>query len=1303
MTTRPVRWIWAGSLAACIAACGGGGGDDEGASAPLVPPVAAQPVIGAAGGTVTDASGAAVVVPPGALTTDTTIRVAMDSTGAPVLPSALVAAGNTYVVTPHGGEFAQAAEVRIPVGAVALQPNQVLKLAKAQPGGEWEVLDDSSVQGGVLSAQVGSFSYFVPVTVTYLLPIFQAEPLRVTASTLTCGTSPCSPAFGAVTATYTVVANNGQLPSTCTGRLLTLQSGTSSSFDTSSFGGGFNVPLSGGSLTSTPPVRQGSTYFKVGMRCPGFYLYSSSFSRSLSWPYAATYPAMAIHRAPARFDVVAGANATIQVVLSGAAARERASGSNTYARPSVDDRAIVDWQRSDDGGASWRTVARSLQDEAQAEPDGPGVPWRYWGVRHGFIAATSDQGALIRAYACYTPPDVPAPACVTSAPTRLNVVQQGMAPAIVDAPRSVLVRTGQTASFAATGGGLPAPTLQWQTRAANSSGAWADVSNGTGATSGSFTTPPVLLADNGRQYRVVASNAVGSTESAAVTVSVSDLDVAPAITTQPAALGVTAGSDAAFAIAARGTEALSYQWRKDGVAIAGANSPVLRLAGVTAGEAGAYSVLVSNSAGEATSDPALLTVSTGVPAVVAPSIVTPPVSVQVNAGNTATFAVGVAGSGPTAFQWQKNGADIAGAVAAFHSIASAQAADAGSYAVRVSNAAGTVASAAASLSVAPVGNAVAPSITTQPSPQAQVPGGSVTFAVAASGSGPLTYQWSKGGAAIAGATTAVLTLPALSAADAGSYGVVVSNAQGSAASDAASLTVIGAPAIGSQPANASALEGGTATFTVAASGSGVRYQWTRNGLPVGGATAASHTTPPLTLGDSGAVYAVVVYNGAGAVFSPGAVLTVTPAAQAARTWGTPVAIETDNAGNAESVQVAANASGQVFAVWQQSDGTTINIYANRYTPAAGWGTAQRINPGVVMETAQQPHVAIDDNGNAIAVWMQSDFAQNRSAADIWASRYTAQGGWGAPVLIESSFADAGEPRVAMDGAGNAIAVFSQHVGERIGIYATRFEPATGWGPATAIETDDSVAAVVPQIAMEASGRATVVWQAVVFTGGAVSGYEVRANRYTPAAGWGSALPVGTATSNPTPRVAVDGAGNAVAVWVAPDGTWDSIWSSRTVAGGGWTAPVLIETDNTHSARTPHVAFDGSGNAVAVWAQSDGLRDNVMANRYVAGVGWGGAVLIENDDAGSAYEPQVVVDASGNATAVWSQRNVAGFTFNAWANRYSPAAGWSTAMVIDNSPEPARSTQIAIDGLGNVTAAWAQNSGARTDIWANTLR
>jgi hypothetical protein len=298
------------------------------------------------------------------------------------------------------------------------------------------------------------------------------------------------------------------------------------------------------------------------------------------------------------------------------------------------------------------------------------------------------------------------------------------------------------------------------------------------------------------------------------------------------------------------------------------------------------------------------------------------------------------------------------------------------------------------------------------------------------------------------------------------------------------------------------------------------------------------------------------------------VLTVTPAPAAAKAWGTAALIETDNAGEARDAQVAVNAGGQAVAVWQQSDGTSINIYANRYTPAAGWGTPQRISP-VVLETSQAAQVAIDSAGNAIAVWTMSNFAQGTTSANIWASRYTPQGGWGSAVLIEGGLGDAGNPQIAIDGGGNAIAVFWQHEGGHVSIVANRYVSGAGWGTASAIETDGSGDTGTPQIAMDAAGNAMVVW------GWASADAALRLQRLGQPVHAGLGLGQRWADRqpqrldpNPNPHVALDGAGNAIAVWHRPDGSWDSIWSSRYVAGSGWGAPALIETTTPTAPATP---------------------------------------------------------------------------------------------------------------------------------------
>jgi len=88
---------------------------------------------------------------------------------------------------------------------------------------------------------------------------------------------------------------------------------------------------------------------------------------------------------------------------------------------------------------------------------------------------------------------------------------------------------------------------------------------------------------------------------------------APSITTEPASRSVTAGQTASFSVVASGTAPLTYQWRQNGTAISGATSSSYTTPATTTSESGAeFSVVVSNSAGRATSSAAVLTVNAAV-------------------------------------------------------------------------------------------------------------------------------------------------------------------------------------------------------------------------------------------------------------------------------------------------------------------------------------------------------------------------------------------------------------------------------------------------------------------------------------------------------------------------------------------------------------------------------------------------------------------------------------------------------------------------------------------------------------------
>lgn len=935
-------------LALCLAGCGSrvGTQPSAGDGGPVT--------IGASGGVVTSADGVRVTVPTGSLGDPVTLRIARDTTGLnPALtggtpdPTKAVALSPTYSMTPHGTNFSQPAELRIPIDKAAAAGPGLLVALHAPPGqASWDVLPIKAVVNGEAVVSITSFSYYKVVKLTTMpqqLPGVPPAPPKLEMTMTLGGAQPTNfKVPGAVNPNYnprrlygTIATRTDSLrlsgrviglPASCSDIVL---AGTATvthdptAADTrggqySGWGdiyepvfaevtatqgvdntGGIqrttldfqfdinvaNAPykkqlfeaLRAGNTTGpTPPV--GLT-FNAFARSPtpidfggGIVLQNWKITPGIvQVPFDPNFPdqlafddkSWAWNTILFTTDYLPQGFITHPESVTVAAGTPASFSTSAWSVPVGEQR--IEWWRSDNDGVSWTRVRTTLVP-VDATADTYTIP----------VTSSSDNNALFRARLCTVPrTTTPDEVFTDGIAARLTVMQGVAAASFTQQPRSVLVRTGQTASFSVTATGSPAPTLRWQARAANSNGAWADVTAGSGYATTNYTTAALALSDNGMQLRAVANNPAGDVGSVPVSLSVSDVDVAPSITSQPAGLNVVVGSEVVFAVVAHGTEALSYQWRRDGVAITGANAPVLKLAAVTEADAAGYAVQVINSAGTVTSDVAALQVSAGTAPAVAPTIVTQPVSVLVNAGNTATFAVGVSGSGPISYQWLRNATPISGATAAFYSIASAAVSDAGTYAARVSNSAGSVTSWNVVLTVNQAGQPpAAVTLTTQPSPQIQAPGGSATFAVAASGSGPITYQWLKDGAPIADATSGVLTLTNLVAADAANYSVTAGNSLGSVTSNAASLTVLGVPAITAQPVPATVTAGHTATFSVTATGLALNYQWLRNSVAIAGAVEASYTTPALAMGDGGAAYSVLVYNGAGALFSSTATLTV---------------------------------------------------------------------------------------------------------------------------------------------------------------------------------------------------------------------------------------------------------------------------------------------------------------------------------------------------------------------------------------------------------------------------------------------
>ena len=454
--------------------------------------------------------------------------------------------------------------------------------------------------------------------------------------------------------------------------------------------------------------------------------------------------------------------------------------------------------------------------------------------------------------------------------------------------------------------------------------------------------------------------------------------------------------------------------------------------------------------------------------------------------------------------------------------------------------------------------------------------------------------------------------------------------------------------------------------------------------------------------NDGAAYHVTVYtqpsglncavsNNTGTVSGADVTNVAVVCSASAGAWGTPELIEFDNTHSAGTEpQIAADASGNAIAVWTQSNGTDIKVMANRYTVGVSWGTPQPIEG--IAGNASNPQIAMDAAGNAVVTWEKNDGTRDNA----WANRYTAGTGWGTATLLETNdTSNASYPQVGVDDSGNAIVTWGQG-----GIWVNQYTDGTGWGTATLIQAT----VANPRIAVNSSGNAIIV-------GRDSSNQNLWASHYTPGTGWSTASTIetiggGGATFH---QLAIDKDGNGMLVWESYVGTEISIWAKYyTAASSSWETSGAIENDGG-TAYAPQVAFDPSGNAIAVWRWQfdDGTtfpKYNIWANRYVKGTGWGTATLIEpNDDNSDAYPPQLGIDANGNAIAVWYQSNGDSYIY---ANRYTAGAGWGTAEIIDNNDKSTdHNPDVAVDPAGNAIAVWQQYEGSTFlyNIWANRFQ
>ncbi len=376
-------------------------------------------------------------------------------------------------------------------------------------------------------------------------------------------------------------------------------------------------------------------------------------------------------------------------------------------------------------------------------------------------------------------------------------------------------------------------------------------------------------------------------------------------------------------------------------------------------------------------------------------------------------------------------------------------------------------------------------------------------------------------------------------------------------------------------------------------------------------------------------------------------------------FGAPQTLETDGTNKPINPTVAIDAAGDAEAVWEHSDGTNLRMEA-LYGPGGTFGaTPQVVSPAG--HPATTPQVAMDSAGDAVAVWLESD---GTNIVVQGAARPAGSATTFSTIANLESGAVANNPHLAMDAGGDAAAVWEDSTNKSIDA-AFRPSAQTNFGSVQTLRTDAVNPPTNPSVAFDGLFNAYAVWQHVA------GGHTLIEESTALAAGtFAAESPISSASDDANhPQVAADSNGDAAAVW--ENTTTGTIDAAVQPSGQAFGAATAVVTATANPALAPSVGMDGHGNAIAGWDRSDN------ANTIAQAIGYDNGPQLPNVHIPSAPYAGHAVTFSAQTSDVWSPVNTNSWDFG---DGSSPGVGPQVIHTY-SSPGSETATYTATDAAG----------------------
>ncbi len=406
-------------------------------------------------------------------------------------------------------------------------------------------------------------------------------------------------------------------------------------------------------------------------------------------------------------------------------------------------------------------------------------------------------------------------------------------------------------------------------------------------------------------------------------------------------------------------------------------------------------------------------------------------------------------------------------------------------------------------------------------------------------------------------------------------------------------------------------------------------------------------------------------------------------------WSVPARLSTSF--RALGPELALSRSGHGLVVWDREEGAEcasapaslgcVHILTSRSRTAAGWTPELEVNrPGV----GARPAAATNEAGNEAVLWVH-DIGADRVLQAVF--RPSSGDPFPNAEDLSKEVQEVRDHAIAMDAAGNLVAVWAQRVGALFTVETEWRARASGaWTAASPLSPSVPDAGVFgPVVKVNPDGGAVAAW--------VESGVVVAALGSVATQTWAPREPLSSAAGlgEGDPSVAIDDAGDAAVVWawLGPTSEHPVVQAAYRPRGGSWEVRTLGEADGS-LAPHPRAAIDGGGNATFVWVGGTGATSLETAGRTSTGTWSRQSTIVPSD----ASDPELAVDPQGRAVLVW--RNEGARRIEA-SIRPGAAAAWQPRVFVSPADPSldavdASVPALALDGAGNAVATWQRGTG-----------